>query len=52
MVLCHSMNTVSVVGYHGVVETLKLYPVQKNLFELFALADRGDEKNIPGTQAR
>ena len=39
MMLCHSMNAGLVVSYHEVVGTLKPYHMQKNLFELFALAD-------------
>ena len=44
MALCHSKNAGSVVGYHEMVETLKPYHMQKNLFELFALTDGGDER--------
>ena len=40
----HSKNAGSVVGYLEVVWILKPYHMQKNLFELFALTDIGDEK--------
>ena len=44
MVLCASTNAGSVVGYHEVVETLKLYLMQKNLLELSALTGGREAK--------
>ena len=46
MVLCHSMNAGSVVGYHEVVGTLMSYHMQKNLFEYFALTGGETQKNF------
>ena len=46
MVLCHSMNTGSVVGIHTAVATLKPYLMQNNLFEPFALTGSGVVKNF------
>ena len=35
MVLCHSMNAGSVLGYHELVGTFKPYLMQRNLSEVF-----------------
>ena len=44
MVICHSVNAGSAVGIHWVVGTLKLYDMQKNLFELFCTHRQWDAK--------